>query len=564
MLCELRINNLALIESLALTFEAGGDINLVVMTGETGAGKSIMLRAIQLLSGQRASTDWIRSGEEFCAVEALFEIKFNHVNLLEKLDAGGFGKETTVVIKRQINSKGRSRYYVNGSIATGKIVSELTSELFNIAGQHDQQRLLLASTHLDYLDTIGDHWSTRLRYKKLFEQWQQKSTLLGEMRLREQEKEQRQDFLKFQVSEIREAATVVGEDEELLLEKKKLKNSQTLIELSQASYRLLSGEINDSLSQLRNTVTQLAAIDPEISKLAENISGYTFTAEDYIAELRAYKDSIDTDPFRLDQINERLDALSQLKRKYGETIVQILEFAEQAEAELGQLENMDKEIGLLADEVQQLEQNTLDLAGQLSEKRQQTASDLEQLMETELSTLAFERPSFKVQWKEVINSPASLSPIGLDKGEFFFSANPGEAMKPLVKVASGGELSRLMLAMKCLLARKDMVETVVFDEVDAGIGGEAAEAVARKIQELAGHHQVFCITHLPQIAARGAMHFQVAKIVENGRTQTRVKELSSDNRIEELVRMLAGDSATEQTEAWALDLLAKGKGGVYA
>jgi DNA repair protein RecN (Recombination protein N) len=275
-----------------------------------------------------------------------------------------------------------------------------------------------------------------------------------------------------------------------------------------------------------------------------------------VGELRAYKDNLETDPYLLDQINERLDLLQQFKRKFGGSIEQILEFADNGEAELKQLENMEKEIAALEAEVASLEQEMCKTADHLSAQRQLTADTLEKAMLGELTSLAFDKPSFKVEWTEVDRTPEAMRATGWDKGEFYFSANLGESPKPLAKIASGGELSRLMLAMKCLLAKKDMVETVIFDEVDSGIGGEAAEAVARKIQELSGHHQVFCITHLPQIAARGNIHFQVAKGVQDGRTQTRVLRLSEERRVSEIVRMLAGDSATEQTQAWAKDLLA--------
>ena len=313
----------------------------------------------------------------------------------------------------------------------------------------------------------------------------------------------------------------------------------------------------DGLTALRQNMTQLAELDPSVVKLAEEISGFTFMAEDYVGELRAYKDNLETDPYRLDQVNERLDLFQQFKRKFGETLEQILEFADNGEAELRQLENMEKEIAALEVEVLSLEKEMCKTASHLSARRKLTANTLEKAMVGELTSLAFDKPSFKVEWADVEQTPESMRVTGWDKGEFYFSANLGEAPKPLAKIASGGELSRLMLAMKCLLAKKDMVETVIFDEVDSGIGGEAAEAVARKIQELAGHHQVFCITHLPQIAARGNIHFLVAKGVQEGRTQTRVLRLSEEKRVSEIVRMLAGDSATEQTQAWAKDLLAK-------
>lgn len=558
MLCELRVKNLALIESLQLGFDHQQVGGLVVMTGETGAGKSIMLRAIHLLSGRRASVDWIRSGASSCEVEALFELQPRHQRLLQKLEDGGFGGETTVVIKRTVSSMGRSRFYVNGSLATAKIVSELAMELLSVASQHDHQQLLQSPLHLDYLDTLGDHWPDRQVLGKLYRKWQKKQHTLSELLRQEQEKEQRQDFLRFQVGEIHDAQLIPGEEETLLMEKKRLKNAQTLIGLSQTSYQLLSGELMDGLTRLRQNVVQLAAIDPQAVKLSEEISGFSFLAEDHVNELREYRDSLQSEPFRLDQVAERLDLLQQLKRKYGDTVELVLEFAVNGERELQHLENMEKEIELLQKEVATIEEEMCALAKDLSLKRRNTAAALEQAMAAELSSLAFDRPEFSVQWRDQEQTADTMKSSGWDRSEFFFSANPGEPLKPLAKIASGGELSRLMLAMKCLLARKDMVETVIFDEVDAGIGGEAAEAVARKIQELSTHHQVFCITHLPQIAARGTVHYQVSKSVGNGRTQTEVVRLSAESRVQELVRMLAGDSATKQTQAWAEELLVKG------
>lgn len=558
MLCELRVKNLALIESLELTFDQGKDGSLVVMTGETGAGKSIMLRAIHLLSGGRASSDWIRSGAENCEVEALFEINPHHQLLLQKLEDGGFGGESTLIIKRIVHDSGRSRFYVNGSLATGKIVSELTSELLSVASQHDHQQLLQPGLHLDYLDTLGNLWNDRHAFGSLHKKWQDKKTELSTLLQQEQEKEQRQDFLRYQVGEIRDASLQPGEEELLLAEKKRLKNAQTLINLSQASQHLLSHELMDHLTTLRLNMAQLAAIDPEIVKLAEDITGYTFLAEDYIGELKTYRATLENDPYRMEQVAERLDLIQQLKRKYGVSVAAILEFCEQGELELQRLDNMDKEIAALQKELGELEKEMCSLARLLSEKRLAAMETLETAMTRELSSLSFNQASFRMVLKEVEQLPETLRVTGWERGEFFFSANPGEPLKPLAKIASGGELSRLMLALKCLLARKDMVETVIFDEVDAGIGGEAAEAVARKIQELSAHHQVFCITHLPQIAARGTLHFQVSKKVGAGRTQSAVVRLSTESRVQELVRMLAGDSATEQTQAWAEQLLVKG------
>lgn len=556
MLCELRIENLALIESLQLNFQDAS--SLVVMTGETGAGKSIMLRAIKLLTGSRASTDWIRNGAENCVVEALFEISDRHKTLIQFLDNSGFGDDTTVIIKRIINTKGRSRIYVNGSLATAKLVAELTANILNVASQHDQQQLLQPAMHLDFVDTMGELWDDRTLFTQQFTLWKERLEELQELRKAEQDKEQKRDFLNFQVDEIRKAQLEPGEDEALAGEKKKLKSADALVKISQESFYLLSSTLVDELANLRRNMVNLAQLDPDVEALAEELSEYSYQAEDYAQQLREYRDSLEVNPLRLDEVNERLDLLQTLKRKYGGTLESILEFADKAEEELKQIDTMEQRITTLAAEVATIEENLLEQAGQLSKKRKVTAAQLEEGMAQEMTSLAFNQAGIQVRWQEQEGNLEELRPTGWDRLEFFFSANPGEPARQLAKVASGGELSRLMLAMKCILAKKDLVETVIFDEVDAGIGGEAAEAVARKIQELASHHQVLCITHLPQIAARGKEHFLVAKAVDDGRTQSSIIPLESDQRVAEIARMLAGESVTEQTQAWAKELLQKG------
>ncbi len=557
MLSELRIENLALIEALHLDFARDG--GLIVMTGETGAGKSIMLRAIGLLTGGRASAEWIRSGAENCTVEAVFELHPGNRQLHALLEDGGLADGDTVIIRRTVSTAGRSRMYVNGNLATTRQVTELTADLLSIASQHDHQQLLQPHLHLDFLDTLGDLWPEREELAAVFGRWQACRAELAELRRQEQDKERRRDFLRFQVDEIRGAEPSEGEDELLAAEKKRLKSADVLIKLSQESYTLMSTTLLNGLTQIRKNMEQLLALDPQAAKLAEELSGYSFLAEDHAMELRHYRDSLETDPLRLERVGERLDLLQTLKRKYGSTLAEVLQFAEEAEKELELLETMEKRGQGLEKEVLALEKEVCSRAAALSGKRRAVAREMEQAMAAELVSLAFRHAGFEVRWQETENSPAALRASGWDRLEFFFSANPGEPARPLARVASGGELSRLMLALKCLLARRDMVETVIFDEVDAGIGGEAAEAVARKIQELSAHHQVFCITHLPQIAARGTLHFQVSKEVVDGRTVSRVVPLARQERVLELARMLAGESASVQTEAWAEELLNKGR-----
>ncbi len=559
MLCELKVENLALIESLHLTFDTEESAGLVVMTGETGAGKSIMLRAIKMLTGDRVQADWVRSGTEQCTVEALFEVNPAHQQFLVKLSESGFGEDTAVIIKRVVNAQGRSRLYINGSLATAKVVRELTDDLLNVASQHDHQQLLQPHLHLDLLDTLGDHWQERDKFAVLFKNYQIRCNALGDLRKQEQDKEQKYDFLCFQLDEIRQANLQEGEDEVLITEKSRLKNADNLIRISQQSYSSLTTTIGDELGIIRKNMEEIAQLDGDAQQLAEEISGYCFQAEDLAMQLRHYRDSLESDPYRLEQVTERIDLIQKLKRKYGGSIVDILHFADNAAQEIKRLENLESKLSDLEQEILALEKQLLSSAAHLSERRKKTARLVEKAMAEELKSLAFGRATIEVCWQEIHGEVAEIGAAGWDKIEFYFSANPGEPARPLAKVASGGELSRLMLALKCLLARKDMVETVIFDEVDAGIGGEAAEAVARKIQELAGHHQVFCITHLPQIAARGTDHYRVEKNVCNGRTQSSITILTDQQRQDEVARMLAGESATDQAHAWARELLAKSR-----
>ena len=561
MLCELKVENLALIESLHLQFDQENGSSLVVMTGETGAGKSIMLRAVHLLMGGRGSMDWIRSGAQQCVVEALFVVNADHLALLDTLRDAGLEDGSSVILKRILTSTGKSRHYVNGSLATAKMVSLLADNLLNVASQHDHQQLLQPALHLDFLDTLGEHWPQRAQVQRIFSQWQQKKEELASLRQQERDKEQRRDFLKYQLAEIHETCPLSGEDEELGLERKRLKSADTLIALSKKVYRFLSTTLADGLFEVRRDMEQAVQLDAQAEELAAELISYSYQAEDLVTRLRSYKDSLEHNPVRLEQVNERLNALQHLKRKYGETLDVVLSFAAAAENELLMIDNMDKNMNELEAHVADLEKELQGLAETLSEGRRQTAGHLERAMSAELDSLAFQQSGFEVRFLEEKHDITAVRNSGWDRVEFFFSANPGEPARPLAKVASGGELSRLMLALKCLLAKKDMVETVIFDEVDAGIGGEAAEAVARKIQELATHHQVFCVTHLPQIAARGNIHYRVAKQQEQGRTHSSFSLLAEEQRVDELARMLAGDSVSSQTRAWALELLAKGANG---
>lgn len=554
MLRELKISNLALIEKLHLYFHAG----LTVLTGETGAGKSIVLQAIHLLSGGKASSSWVRTGAHQATVEALFELGPNHIHLLAELHDRGFDGDDGIIIKRVLSAKGRSRFYINGSLATAKLTSEICENLLNVASQHDHQQLLRPRFHLDYLDSVGELGSLREDIAILYDFWQSKKKELKGLQELEKNKEQRRDFLTFQCKEIDQAMLIPGEDLCLAEDKKRLKSSDELNRLGRKSFSLLQDAVGNSLSQLKKTLAQMTALDQSIELLSEEVAGHCYQLEDHLIGLRDYLDSIPSDPGQLETICARIDLLQQIKRKYGPSLDEAINHGQKAAAELAELDSMERNLDELSEKRAKAEKRLLRMASKLSDKRKKAARRISAQITAELHFLALEQAHFDIIFhgQKTVESE-QLTRNGIDRPEFLFTANPGEPPKPVAKVASGGELSRLMLALKSILARKDQVETVIFDEIDAGISGQAAESVARKIKDLASHHQVFCITHLPQIASYADEHFLVTKSVHSQRTRSTIVKLQSDEQIQELGRMLDGDSMTEKTLDYVKELLRK-------
>ncbi|MCX5863628.1 MAG: DNA repair protein RecN [Deltaproteobacteria bacterium] len=552
MLKELIITNLALIEKLHVSFAEG----LTVLTGETGAGKSIILQAIHLLGGGKAATTWIRSGAEMATVEALFELDPQHGLILEKLAEMGCEPEAELVVKRIISLKGSSRYFMNGSLATAKAVGEVMENLLSVASQHDHQQLLQPRSHLDCIDAVGGLWPQRLIVSQCYDKWREAKELYQALVAKERDKEQRRDFLTFQAREIEEAAASPEEDVALIFERDRLRASDDLIGLGKKSWHLLAEAVNTPLSLVRKNLVQMAAFDPSLAGLAEEVAGNCFQLEDHVQAIRNYVETLASDPARLDVVTARLDLLQRLKRKYGGELDAVIAFGQEAKQELAEIEALDERLASLEKEVRQSEAALGEAAALLSKARLAAAQELAGKIRASLASLCFEQAVFEIYFNgEPGQELGTISRLGWDRPEFMFSANQGEEPRPLAKVASGGELSRLMLALKTILAQKDQVDTVIFDEIDAGISGIAAEAVARKIRELAGHHQVFCITHLPQIACLADEHFLVQKSVVDARTQTSIIPLSVEKREQELARMLDGDSVSEQTLAYVRTLM---------
>jgi DNA repair protein RecN (Recombination protein N) len=560
MLRELRIENMALIDSLQLDF-AGRRGGLIVLTGETGAGKSIILQALHLLAGGRGAASWIRSDADQAVIEGLFSFSQHHADVVQLLKEQEIEQDGECIIRRIFHRNGRSRFYVNDRLVTAGLVGDLTENLVNIASQHDHQQLLVTRRHLDFLDTFGELWNLRREFAELYSRRQQLAARLSLLLKTEQDKEHRREFLAFQLEEIREARLIPGEETTLAEERDRLKSSTVLAELAGGSLELMRTSVLDNISEIRKKIEQAASLDKVLQPLADRIMSACYEIEDFEIALRDYLEALPGDQQRLEELNGRIALIKQLQRKYGPTVENVLEHGRRVEDELASLEGVEREIADLRRQLEMLNGEVLEKAGELTRLRCAVAGKLSDSMGRELRSLGFSHPVFDV----AIQSPSelgidSLQHTGGDQVEFLFSANPGEPAKALVRIASGGELSRLMLAMKCILARRDRVETVVFDEVDAGIGGKAAEAVAKKIVELSSHHQVICITHLPQIAARAEEHFMVTKSVVNGRTVSCISMLQAEDRVLELARMLGGDNLTGQTIAYARELAGRKTG----
>ena len=557
MLLELRINNLALIDSLELDFSGPGK-GLVVFTGETGAGKSIILQGLHLLAGRRGSVDWIRRGYDQGTVEAVFGLRPDQDILHQILTEHGLPVEEECLIRRVVARQGRSRIFVNDQQVTGRLVAQITTHLVNLASQHDQQQLLAPRNHLDFLDTYGELQPLRQEFGRQYRAYRKMCRKLEELRGQERDKEQRRDFLAHQLAEIREADLQPGEDEVLARERDRLKAVRVLEEQGRTSYQLLQREIIPGMVVVRQHMEQIREIDHTVAELASRCIDLSYEIEDLEQGLRVYLDNLAMEPERLEEINARLSLLRQLQRKYGVTLEEVIDYGRRAAAELEALGSLEQQVSVLEKQRALAEREVCRLADQLSHRRRQVADRRARALESEMASLSFMQVRFEVAFKTGTGDDR-LTPSGQDSVEFLFSANPGEDPRPLARVVSGGELSRLMLAFKCLLARKDAVETVIFDEVDAGVSGQAAEAVAAKIRELAGHHQVLCITHLPQIAAYGDLHFRVEKEVRQARTRTRIRLLDDEERVAEIGRMLGGDHPSPQTLAFAGELLGRSR-----
>ena len=554
MLTELRISHFALIDCLELEFSTG----FQVFTGETGAGKSLLVDALILLLGGRASGEHIRSGAKEATLEAVFSLS-DHPPILAKLKEWDLLPEGTqdLLLRRVLSREGRSRMYVNGRLVPLHQMAELGGWLVDIHGQHEQQSLLSSKVQLDILDAFGGLPALRDEYATRYQQWQDLVRAVAEVAQRSKERQEREEFLRFQCEELSKAQLVPGEDDALMREYRKLQNSGRLLEVVNQAYDLLYGNQASILSQLtevRKLVHELGAIDETVQQWNESTDGATAQVEELVLAARNYKDGFDHDPARLAQIDERLALLQRLKKKYRESLEDLLARQTRLQSELEELSNLEERTQSLQQQVSQARQDTWTVGRKLSESRRAVAKKLEERIATELAQLKMDKSRFHVTITTAAQEEQA-GPNGLDQIEFTFCANPGESLQPLSRVASGGELSRLMLAMKTVLASVDQVPVLIFDEVDAGIGGNVASTMGQRLKALGDTHQVMCITHLPQIAAQAHHHYLVKKESVNKRTVATASRLHAEDRAEEIARMLGGTTITETVRKAAGEML---------
>lgn len=559
MLSHLVIRNFAIINHLEIPFHQG----LTVLSGETGAGKSIVIDALNLLLAGRATTDIIRTDEDQAVVEGIFDLGSQHERVAVLLD--GLGIETgdgQLLIRRIVSRSGRNKVFINGCLTTLNTLAEVTRGLVDISGQHEHISLMNTERHIAMLDEFAVLADDRAVMATQFEKVRSLRNELTTLHDNVRERLHRIDFLRYQLQEIDAAKLKVGEEEELERELQVLKHAEKICDATQRAEAVLyTGEnaANTCIGEALNMLTKASGYDESLEPMIQRLHEAMYAIEDVARSLAGYNDGIDADPQRLDQIQERLETLKHLKRKHGADITAILEEAATMREELTRLENAEERGAEIEALLKKAELEAFKTACKLSTERRQAAMLLARSVEKELAELNMTNAKFTVHFEpEQIPrkvDDATLTANGLDEIEFLLAANAGEAPKPIQRVASGGELSRIMLAIKSVLAERDSISTYIFDEVDTGIGGSTADMVGAKIAQTASDHQVICITHLAQIASRGANHYLVEKVTSDGRTETMIRPLTAEERIEEIARMLGGARVTTKTREAAEELL---------
>ena len=547
MLSLLHIENIAVIERAEISFDRGFN----VLTGETGAGKSIVIDAISAILGERAYRDMIRTGATGASVRAMFTDVPEYPWFAEN----GVRYDPETVIQREIYLDGKNVCRVNGSLVSVSTLRRFGIQLINIHGQHDSASLFDEANHLTFLDDFAENEPLRGAYGEKYALVDRLRREIGRMSMDQSEKLRRMETLRYQSEEISRADLEPGEDETLEARRKVLQNAEKISDaMNDAVENLYGGEDTDGaaamLSAAERALAKVCRFDESMTALHERVADLMYQVQDAAEEARDARDTLAYSADELEQIESRLDIIHRLRRKYGATCADILEYLERVRQELDEIEFADDRIERLKGKLQKAEKEAWDAARSLRENRKAAAEKLSQRILAELAQLDMPRVRFSCEFTEL-----ELTPGGADAAAFYMSANAGEALKPLSKVASGGELARIMLAMKNVLAEKDQVATLIFDEVDTGVSGRAAQKVAEKLRSVARNKQVLCVTHLPQIAAMGDTHMLIAKSERDGRTYTTVTPLDRQGRIREVARIIGGANITETTLKSAEEML---------
>lgn len=554
MLSELYIENIAVIEKSNIVFADG----LNALTGETGAGKSIVIDSIGAVLGFRTSRELIRTGAEKAVVTALFTDISEKVR--ESLADMGVESDGELLISRELTLSGKNNCRINGKVSTVSMLKDLGKLLINIHGQHESYELMSPDLHIRYIDTLGNLDELLAEYKVTFDEYKDLESQLKKRRFDEQERSRRIDILRFQIEELSNADITIGERDELLAKRTALSNVERIREGLSAAIFKLGGDMSEgscALNLLDDSASDLSSVaryHQDVESLSERLSNLTYELKDIYAECEDILSELDSDPELLDAIEDRLDLLTSLSKKYGSTEEEMLSYLEEAENELEALLNFEEHYEKLQLNCDKAYEKASSLASSLSEKRRETAETFCTSVSEQMHFLDMPNAVLAVEQK-----PCELYELGADTIEFLISANIGEPPKPVAKIASGGELSRMMLAIKTVLSQADPTDTLIFDEVDSGVSGSAAERIGMKLKEVSKSAQVLCVTHLPQIAAQAKTHYKIKKRSEDGRTFTSVDVLDEQGRVEELARIMGGVTVTDSARDYARDLISKFK-----
>ena len=554
MLNQLSVRNVAVIDKLDINLHDG----VSVLTGETGAGKSIIIDSINMILGDRANKELVRYGTDKAVVQAVFDAPKSVINILEENDIDV--EDGTVIITRQVTKEGKSVARINGMVVTLNILREISDRLINIHGQHDNQALLTPIRHITFLDAYADNEEYINRYKDILSKKREIEKKISSLEMDEQEKMQRIDLLEYQVKEIKKASLEKDEEDDLREQRDIYTNAEQITKsVNEAYMNLYEGDeiqsAYDGISIAVNEISQISDLNPQLKSIYDTLNEIMYSLEDTAHEIKEFGETVEFDEQALNEIEERLDLISRLKRKYGNSIEEILEYLKKAESELNDIKLSDERTNELKEELKNITKELKEKGNVLTQRRENAAKVLEENIEKSLHELNMEKSKFKVN----IENDGTFYDNGMDKVEFLISTNPGEPLKPLVKIASGGELSRVMLAIKSILADSDGVDTMIFDEIDTGVSGKAAMSIAKKLAVIAKNKQVICITHLPQLTAMADNHYLIQKNTDGEMASTTLKELDEEGRELELARIIDGGEVTELALSHAKQMLENAK-----